>query len=542
MIYTCELKKDWRLRYEELYWDKEYYAEVVNKQEGWLNVDTLPCDVHMPLIKGGIIEDPVVGENCYQSEWIEDKSWWFKKVFVASEELINAQNSELIIERLDVKADIFLNGRFIGHHKSETYPFRRDVKELLYKGENLLVIRVTSGLEYFSELELSKIHWKGSNYASNRFIRDCGSRRDDRRVYLRKPQYVYGWDWNPRIATCGIMGDARIEAYNDAAIRDAKFTTLSIEKDHATVNVETEIENLHPITTIDAKVIIDVSFDGNPVCHTQREIFMTAGVNFAQFKLDIENPMLWWPNGMGKQSLYTVRIDVAVNGECRDRFVFTAGIRTIKLNTDIVSSGGRLFAFEVNGVRTFAKGGNWTPPDSIYARTPKEKYEKLIEEAKEANFNMIRLNGVGIYEYDYFYEYCDRCGILIWQDFTFSCGAYPDHLDWFKREVEREVQYQIKRLRNHPCVALWCGNNECQITLESYEKYSYLDESKPAFPRGGSYLQRNYPALGKRKLPRYFLLELVAFWRCEFKRSAIWGCTSVGRQLYELGHREAIYS
>ncbi|NJD02146.1 MAG: beta-mannosidase [Ruminiclostridium sp.] len=500
-MYVCELKKEWKLRYEPLYYDREYYAEVAEKKDGWVNVEALPCDVHVPLIENGMIEDPVIADNCFNCEWIEDKSWWFRKVFKAEKELLHSHNSELVVERLDAEADLFLNGVYLGHHKSETYPFRKDIRDILHEGENILVIRLTAGLEYYNELGLSRIHWKGSDYVSGSFIRNCGPRRDHRRVFVRKPQYVFGWDWNPRIGTCGIMGDARIESYNDIAIRSVKFTTRNLMDREAQISVETEIENLYSITTIDAAARLDVCFNDATVCSIEKEIFMTSGLNYVNFEFNIDNPMLWWPNGMGEQNLYTIKIYAASSTGGTDYHELKTGIRTVKLNTDKISNSSRLFALEINGVKTFCKGGNWETPDSIYGRIADEKYEKLIKEAKEANFNMLRFNGVGAYERDYFYECCNRYGILIWQDFTFSCAAYPDELDWFRYEVEKEVDYQTRRLRNHPCVVLWCGNNECQITLESYGKISYLEDKKPAFPRGILLFNEIMPRLARKNSP-----------------------------------------
>jgi beta-mannosidase len=183
---VCELGRDWRLRQEELYVDRDQYATVAGRDAGWLDVPTLPCDVHVPLIAAGVIGDPVVADNCFKSEWIEQKSWWFKKVFQAGAELRKAQNAELVIEGLDAHADLFLNGVYLGHHRSAMYPFRQDVKELLQDGDNLLVVRVTSGLEYYNELGLSKMR----QFISAEHKRGRGPRGDERRVFVRKPQYV----------------------------------------------------------------------------------------------------------------------------------------------------------------------------------------------------------------------------------------------------------------------------------------------------------------------------------------------------------------
>lgn len=482
-MYLLDLNKTWKLRYEKLYFDKTCLTEVVNRKDGWLDVETLPCDVHVPLIKNGVIDDPVVADNCVKCEWIEDKSWWFKKEFDAGREWHASHSSELVVEGLDVKADLFLNGVFLGHHESSFYPFRKDVKDTLQQGTNVLVIRVTSGLEHFSELDLSKIkEFISCEYKSGR-----GPRGDNRRVFVRKPSYVYGWDWNPRIATCGIMGHARLEAYDEIAIRCANVSTLGISEDHqrAEVSVEVEIENLCLITTLDATIQLDVIFGDTLIDSIEKDLFMTSGLNHVTFDLTIREPMLWWPNGMGEQHLYKFRLRARTSNRSADEQQVIAGIRVVTLNTDRIDDRNRLFAMVVNGKRVFCKGGNWITPDSIYGRITDDKYEQLVIEAACANFNMLRVNGVCGYERDCFYDYCDRHGILIWQDFAFSCAAYPDDLAWFRQEVEKEVEFQTRRLRNHPCMALWCGNNECQGMLVLYLGRRYWEgDKKPASPGG----------------------------------------------------------
>ena len=495
----CRLSTGWQLRHEELYIDGSRHAMVVERTDGWLDVPRLPCDVHVPLMEAGIIADPVVADNCLRCEWIESKSWWFKKTFHAGRELLDARNSELVIEGLDAKADLFLNGEQLGHHPSAMYPFRKDVRDLLREGANVLVIRVTSGLEYYSELDVAKI----KDYVSCEYKRGRGPRGDNRRVFVRKPQYVYGWDWTPRIATCGIMGEARIEAYDDIAIRDARFTTERLSENHADICIEVEIECLDPIATSDVTMGLKLGFNGVVVASVEKEVFARSGINFVTFDLAVASPHLWWPNGMGPQNLYSVKIGATTAAGASEERELTCGIRTIALDTTKIDSGSRMFAFEINGIRTFCKGANWETPDSLYGRVTDAKYEHLIREAREAHFNMFRVNACNAYERDYFYDCCDRHGILLWQEsIGFSCAAYPDELDWFRREVEHEVEYQTRRLRNHPCLALWCGNNECLAHLAGYRPGGYwAGDRKPASPGGTVLYNDIMPRIIRRNCP-----------------------------------------
>ncbi len=480
-MYLCELDKDWRLRQEELYCGRDDYPAVAGRRDGWMDVASLPCDAHVPLIAAGVIEEPLVADHCFKSQWMEGKSWWFKKTFTAGAALLATDNSELVMEGLDAHADIFLNDTYLGHHPSAMYPFRQDVRDRLREGENVLVVRLTTGSEYYSDLDLTKI----KDFISCEYKRGRAPRGDDRRAMLRKPQYVYGWDWTPRLATCGIMGDARIEAYRGLAIRHVKFTTRELRPEAASVRVEVELENLCIINTLDATLRLAISLDGAPAGALQQDLFLTSGLNYVAFDLDIARPALWWPNGMGDQPLYQVDVAAESPAGYADARRIHAGIRTVRLNTERLDAANRRFAFEINGVRIFGKGGNWETPDSLYGRVTDAKYEALVQEAAEAHFNMLRVNGCNAYERDFFYDCCDRYGILVWQDFAFSCAAYPDELEWFRREAEQEVAYQGRRLANHPCLALWCGNNECQGHLVTYREKSYwAGARKPASSAG----------------------------------------------------------
>jgi beta-mannosidase len=486
-----DLSAGWQLRQEELHCDAGCHVTVAGRADGWLAVSSLPCDVHVPLIQAGIIAEPLEADNCFKCEWIERKSWWFRKVFRAEAEQPRAQACELVLEGLDVHADVFLNGAHLGHHRSAMYPFRQDVREVLKEGDNVLLVRVTSGLETVTDLDVARI----KDTISSEHKRGRGPRGDDRRVMVRKPQYVYGWDWNPRVATCGIMGAARIEAYEDVAIRGVRFATEHLVANSARVSVEVEVDNVLPISTLDVVVRVEVSFQGAVVAAAQREVFVRSGLNHVPFALDIANPALWWPNGMGEQPLYAVRATARSAKGGSASHEFTTGIRTVQLNTDKVGSQGRLFRLEVNGVGVFCKGGNWETPDSIYGRIPAATYETLVREAREANFTCFRVNGCDAYEPDSFYTYCDRYGILVWQDFGFSCAGYPDELEWFRHEVEQEVDYQTRRLRNHPCLALWCGNNESQHLLRA------PDGKKLPSPRGARLYNYLMPEVLRQNCP-----------------------------------------
>jgi beta-mannosidase len=454
-VIRMNLNEDWELTYEDLSWGVSQAPAVLAKESGWMVCD-IPCDVHTPLIKMGIIKEPNEALNSFECEWIEDRSWWFRKRFVVEEDMLRHERVELTLESLDAEADVFLNGFHLGHHRSAFYPFVSEIRRQLKRGENLLLIRVTSGLERVSEEDIAAIR----DCVSVEGVGGRGGRGDKRRSYVRKPQYVYGWDWGPRIATCGIMKDVYVCGYERLAVRGVRVFTQTVSEDQARLKVKVEVENLHPYKSFDGVIRFELLFNDGSVAVESKTEHLRSGLNYISLTVDVRNPQLWWPNGMGEQALHIARVSVSSDDVTVRHPDFKYGIRTLKLNMDRINDRERLFAFEINGVKTFCKGANWIPADSIYGRVSDEKYDTLLREAKDAHFTMLRVWGGGLYEKDVFYEKCDAYGILIWQDFMFSCAMYPDYEEWFRLETEREMDYQTRRLRNHPCMALWSGCNE----------------------------------------------------------------------------------
>lgn len=452
------LNEGWEVLHKPLGWGVQKAEQVLAEKEGWLKTD-LPCDVHMPLIRQGIIKDPVEALHSFDCEWTEARSWWFRRSFVAPAGLLRQERVELSMESLDASADVFLNGLLLGHHDSAHYPFVAEVKGRLKSSGNCLLVRVTSGAERFSQEQASPFAASvGRTYR----------RGDERRVFLRKPQYVFGWDWGPRVVTCGIVGKVELRGYSGVALRGCHAQTTSITGEAATLHLQVEVDNLHVYRTKEAIVEIRLLFQDRPPASLRREALLRSGANYADFELKLESPRLWWPNGLGEQNLYEVRVAVEAEGERDSLEPFRLAVRTLQLNLDRIGKADRLFALEINGRKVFCKGANWIPADSIYARVTKEKYDSLLRQAREANFTMLRVWGGGIYESDLFYDKCDELGILVWQDFMFACALYPDDRDWFRREVEREIDYQTRRLRNHACLALWSGCNENQWGFHSW--------------------------------------------------------------------------
>jgi beta-mannosidase len=231
------------------------------------------------------------------------------------------------------------------------------------------------------------------------------------------------------------------------------------------VDLYFEIEKLIMEASADAELHYEILLDNKVVKSGQADLLLAGGLNFHKESVSIENPQLWWPNGYGAQTQYTIRAWCVCNGHNNEYKPQKFGIRTIELDQSRLEDGTRNYFFKVNGVRVFCRGGNWVPADSVYLRVTDEKYRTLIQEAKEANFTMLRIWGGGQYEHDTFYEACSDAGILLMHDFMYACAFYPDHLDWFLHEAREEAWYQTKRLAHYPCMAVWTGNNEIH---ESY--------------------------------------------------------------------------
>ena len=466
MMKQLLLDTGWNLHEAPLCWDKGQIGKVMAYAEDWYQCD-LPADVRLPLIKNGVIKDPVLSDYCLESEWIEKRSWWFVKRFSLSlSDFEEADIVELVMERLDSEADIFLNGSYLGSHHSVHYPFVGQVKSYLREGENEIVVRVTHGMEKVTQEMLSELNWAVCTEYDN----GGKYRGDQRRAFVRRPAYTVGWDWGPKVVTCGITGDVFLRGYWNTAIRDVSVSTEKIQKETAVLNFVVNVEDMNVIGTKSCDLKIDV-FDGDVLAASQisERILLTSGYNYLNVKMEIPNARLWWPNGYGEQPLYTVKISVLCEGKKEEYPEFQYGIRTLKLDTSLIAGEDRNFTLIINDVPIFCKGGDWIPNDSIYARVTREKCQTLLAEAKEANFNMLRVWGGGLYERDYFYELCDEMGILLWQDFMFACTTYPDHLDWWRSLVEKELDYQTKRLRSHPSLAVFCGTNENHWIFNQYD-------------------------------------------------------------------------
>ncbi|WP_455616737.1 glycoside hydrolase family 2 protein [Eisenbergiella sp.] len=426
---------------------RKYHPNTYPYKEGSMEA-IVPCDVIQPLVQNGLMEEPLDKMNAKDTAWLCDLSWWFIKEFEVSGELLENDEVHLFIEMLDYKADIILNGIPVGHHSNAFYPFDKDIKKFLKKGVNQMVIRLTSGTEDFY------IQDSVSYYCAT----DDGTK--NQRAYLRKPQYTFGWDWCPSVSTCGIGGKIELQGKSGAQITAFRADTVSIENKEALLDLFFEIDKVDMVCANDAVLTYEICYLGEKILSGHKELYLSGGLNFIHEHVKVFDAKLWWPNGYGEPNLYSLSACVVCRDVVNKMETVHFGIRTLQMCQEKIDADQRTFEFVINGVPVFCKGGNWVPPDSVYLRITEEKYKRLIDEAEALHFNMLRVWGGGLYAPDCFYEYCSERGIMVMQDFMYSCAYYPDHLEWFKYEASVEAEYQTKRLAHYPCMAVWTGNNE----------------------------------------------------------------------------------
>ena len=433
------------------------------------NVD--PSDVHLALMNGGIIPDPFYRDNEKQLQWIAEEDWLFETEFDIDKLLLNKEKVELVFEGLDTYADVFLNDSLILSANNMFRTWNVDVKELLQLKNNNLTIR------FSSPTKQNTIKQGGLSYLL-----------PDKRGFTRKTAYHFGWDWGPTFVTSGIWRPAYIKAWDVVIIRDVDINSLEIDEKQARFLVEMGIESAGD-DTLKFQIYID-----DKILEEQL-MFVKRGKNTISVPAHVYEPKLWWPNGYGEQSLYQITVKVLDKSCVLDEKTTTTGFREIELVQDI-DSVGKSFYFKVNGVPIFSKGANYIPQDNFLPRVQKKDYEQLIMDAKRSNMNMLRVWGGGIYEDDVFYELCDTHGIMVWQDFMFACNMYPGDTD-FIENVKNEAIDNIKRIRSHPSLVLWCGNNE---TDEAWHNWGWQKQFEYS-PEDSLKIWTNYLYMFEELLP-----------------------------------------
>ena len=402
-----------------------------NKQnDSQKNKAKVPGTIHTDLFENQLIPNPFVGTNEKELQWIENENWEYETKFNLSKTELKNQNIDIIFEGLDTYATIYLNGKLLLETDNMFRTWHTSVKDKLQIGENHI-----------------KINFKpASNYGKDEAKKLPYTLPGDEKVFTRKAQYQYGWDWGPRFVTCGIYKPIKLHFWNAAKIENIKYSQIELNDTKAILEFTTEV-NVSEVQPIELQIN-----------EKTKTFHLKKGKNKVKMEYEIAKPKLWWCNGLGTANLYPFQINILKKKKIIDTEKLNIGLRTIELVQE-KDEIGKSFYFKLNGKPVFMKGANYIPPDSFLPRVTNSTYNAIVKNAVDANMNMIRVWGGGVYADDAFYEACDKNGILVWQDFMFACAMYPSD-EKFLDNVKNEVIDNVNRLQNHPSIALWCGNNE----------------------------------------------------------------------------------
>lgn len=435
---------------------------VKNLHEGWKFRQarltnwypaTVPGVVHTDLLQNKIIEDPFFRLNERGLQWIDKEDWVYETCFTLAADMMRKENMELVFEGLDTYADVYLNDECILKANNMFRRWSIPVRQYIREENNILKV-------YFhSPVKIDVPKWDALPYqypASNDQSENGGLFNKKISIFARKAGYHYGWDWGPRLVTSGIWRPVYIRAWSDLRINDVFIEQKEVGAGRAVIAGHVELDADKDMDG----VLVTITDEATGRVLGEWQADLKRGTNRVTVDFVLHKPKLWWSNGLGEPFLYRFRTDIIAGGELLDSKTERVGIRSLKV-VHQPDKDGHTFYIELNGRPVFAKGANYIPLDNFLPRVTPENYKRTILDAAGVNMNMLRVWGGGIYENDVFYDLCDEHGIMIWQDFMFACSMYPAEgalLD----NIHQEAVDNVKRLRNHACIALWCGNNECQ--------------------------------------------------------------------------------
>tara|TARA_B100001093_G_scaffold520030_1_gene612160 strand:- start:7548 stop:10031 length:2484 start_codon:yes stop_codon:yes gene_type:complete len=394
---------------------------------------TVPGNIYSDLIDNSIIEDPIIGDNEFKLQWVSDSTWIYQTRFDVSSTILNKENIDLNFEGLDTYAQVYLNDSLILSSNNAFRNYKVPVKDFVLLNNSLSIKFTPTHIK--EEIEKNKLGY---------------TLPEGRRIFTRKAQFQYGWDWGPSLNTIGIWKGVSLNAWNDAKIEHVYLKKKSYTKDQAKITAKITLSDPPKEPTLIVLSIAGKDFS----------LPIQAGNEKKEFDvpLTIDNPKFWWPHNLGEPYLYEVDIKLRKGAVVTDNLKVNHGVRNVSLISDD-DQYGQSFYFMINGIPVYMKGANYIPQHSLQNRVTNAHYENLLQDVVDANMNMLRVWGGGIYENNIFYDLCDRKGILVWQDFMYACAMYPGD-EPFLRNAEKEAEDQLLRLRNHPSIVLFCGNNE----------------------------------------------------------------------------------
>jgi beta-mannosidase len=436
LLLSCQGQQPQPKKQKQL--DENWKCSEAGK-ENWIKAK-VPGVIHTDLLAAGKIKDPYYGTHEKELQWIEEKNWRYKSSFQLSKEDLERAHIDLVCKGLDSYAEISINGQLLRKTNNMFRSWRIDAKAHLKEGKNEIEILFRSPLEV-NQSKVENLPYK----------LPAGSETGSLQVspFTRKAPYHFGWDWGPRYLTAGIWRPIYLESWDDIRIKHLQLIQESLKEQEAELTV---------------KIALKIAKAGNyriAINEQEHPFYLSPEDSLIDLPYEIRNPKRWWPNGWGEAHLYPITVKVLEKAVVLDEQTEKIGLRSIELVRE-KDSIGTAFYFKVNGKRIFIKGANYIPQSNFLPSVSKGDYQKIIADAKAANMNMLRVWGGGIYENDIFYDLCDAAGILIWQDFMFAGSMYPGN-EAFLNNVKKEVSENIIRLRNHPSIALWNGNNEMEV-------------------------------------------------------------------------------
>lgn len=435
---------------------------------------TVPGTVHTDLFANGKIPDPFADDNEKKLQWIENEDWEYSCTFDVDSTFLLQKNIVLVFEGLDTYAKVYLNDKLLLTADNMFRQWEIDCKSQLRAKKNQLKIIFESAVKKGRQDSLVSPYILPG----------------DSRVFTRKAQYQYGWDWGPRFVTCGIWKAVYLKSWENICVGDVQLLQQSFDSTLASLSANIEMSCQQG----DSCNLIIINNNDENILQSEK-IFLRKGQNQIHVPFEIEHPQLWWPNGYGKQYLYELIILILKNDKVIHADTLKTGIRKIEL-VQKADSIGKSFYFKVNDAPVFMKGTNFIPADNFLPRVSKTDYENLVNDAAQCNMNMLRVWGGGTYADDYFYKLCDEKGVLVWQDFMFACAMYPGD-SAFLENVKQEIICNVKKLRNHSSIALWCGNNEID---EGWKNWEWQKQFKMS-SKDSTIIWKNYLSLFDSLIP-----------------------------------------
>ncbi|MGH7142771.1 MAG: glycoside hydrolase family 2 protein [Planctomycetota bacterium] len=479
MRQTTTLDSDWQVRWCDYQRHTSLWSRPEEYEKAYIPA-AVPGDVHLDLMRAGVLPDPFVKLNTDACLWMEQCDFWYRRKLQLPAGWVGKKHTaiKLRFHGIDCFGSVYWDGAEIGSHANMFTPLELD-----------LTARAKQGAEHRLEVRLGAPLFEAVKRHPNE--QAVATTWGFPRHISRKAAMSYGWDIAPRLVTTGLWRPVELILVDRARLNDVWLRTRDIKFEKsgaasaAKMQAQIEIDRVASCADLPLTVVLEFTAPGGSG-RTVLRCELPAGKNLAVFDWTLDQPQLWWPNGSGDPTLYPVKIRLLAGEELLDERRTHFGVRTVQLDRSKTPDGGHRYTFIVNGREIFMRGWNWTPPDAIFARITTERRQKLVALAKASNANMLRIWGGGYYEPQEFFDACDRAGLLVHSDFMMACAQYPQS-DAFQTEIRAEAEFIVREYRSHPSMALWSGDNECDGL--------YADPSKNVITR------KTLPAVVKRLDP-----------------------------------------